>query len=295
MTIQENEERDEYIFSREFKDSARLHLQHWMWKFRLGWSIHPAIPVPQFFKEGELFRIADIGTGNGCYLTEVNHELNPLQRSHIHLHGFDISSNQFPHPAWRPSNLRLSVFDAFGPIPDKYIGAFDIVHVRAFTCVVKGNDPGSLITNAWKMLKPGGHFQWDEMDSATFAATSPNEETSNHYTKLLLEKFQAGCKGVGLQFGWVSQLAEHFQKNGFAVRDSIRLPISDELRKASTDNFLMGLEDMGKVLTERDERILESKRQFNENFMQALQETGKGVSLHMEMVIVVGRKDPSEQ
>ena len=70
----------EYMFSRSFRDSARqaasyhpscvcvtelpkpcwrLHLQHWIWKERLGYLLHPSIPT-----SSPNCRVADIGTGN---------------------------------------------------------------------------------------------------------------------------------------------------------------------------------------------------------------------------------------
>lgn len=36
----------------------RLHFQHWMWLYRLGYLLHPSIP------ESSDMRVMDIGTGN---------------------------------------------------------------------------------------------------------------------------------------------------------------------------------------------------------------------------------------
>lgn len=70
----------EYMFSRSFRDSARqailtisttasstdqgslrkrLHLQHWIWKERLGYLLHPSVP-----RSALSCKVADVGTGN---------------------------------------------------------------------------------------------------------------------------------------------------------------------------------------------------------------------------------------
>jgi SAM-dependent methyltransferase len=57
--------------------------------------------------------------------------------------------------------MTLDVMDSFTTdLPDSLVGKFDVVHVRAFTAVVKNNDPAPVIANAIKMLKPGGYLQW---------------------------------------------------------------------------------------------------------------------------------------
>ncbi|KAJ8070148.1 hypothetical protein OCU04_000540 [Sclerotinia nivalis] len=42
----------------------RLHVQHLLWNMRLGWLIHPFIPLPVAPKKEDMFCIADIGIGN---------------------------------------------------------------------------------------------------------------------------------------------------------------------------------------------------------------------------------------
>ncbi|TGO85923.1 hypothetical protein BPOR_0351g00060 [Botrytis porri] len=73
--------------------------------------------------------------------------------------------------------MKLEILDAFGTLPEYLKEEFDIIHIRAFTIVMKGGHPGVLLDNLIAMLKPGGYLQWDEMDSASFSAHSPNELT----------------------------------------------------------------------------------------------------------------------
>ncbi|KAM0128504.1 hypothetical protein ACHAO1_008969 [Botrytis cinerea] len=96
--------------------------------------------------------------------------------------------------------MNLEILDAFGPLPEHLKGKFDIVHIRAFTIVVKGGHPGILLENLIAMLKPGGYLQWDEMDSASFSAHSPNESTPKVNMELVIDIFQEMCKKSDLAF-----------------------------------------------------------------------------------------------
>lgn len=48
--------------------------------------------------------------------------------------------------------MKLEILDAFGTLPEHLKGKFDVVHIRAFTIVVKGGHPGSLLDNLIAML-----------------------------------------------------------------------------------------------------------------------------------------------
>jgi hypothetical protein len=54
----------------------------------------------------------------------------------------------------------------------------------------------------------------------------------------------------------------------------------------STDNFLMGLDDLGYVVPEE---ILGPREEYREAFNKAVREARRGVSISMDMVVVVGR------
>lgn len=68
------------------------------------------------------------------------------------LQGFDISALQFPASQYLPNNVSLGILDAFGDVPEELNAKFDVVHIRAFAAIVKGDDPGPLIKNLLKML-----------------------------------------------------------------------------------------------------------------------------------------------
>ena len=91
---------DDYTLGRDYRASARLHVQHHLWSETFGYMMNPVIPTT---KQG--LAIADIGTGTGIWLLEVDRRLsNPSSR----LCGLDISGDQFPRPEWLPPNATLS-------------------------------------------------------------------------------------------------------------------------------------------------------------------------------------------
>jgi hypothetical protein len=43
------------------KSSRRLHLQHWIWNYQLGYALHPGIDT----SSSSPLRVADVAAGNG--------------------------------------------------------------------------------------------------------------------------------------------------------------------------------------------------------------------------------------
>jgi hypothetical protein len=70
----------------------------------------------------------------------------------IQLDGYDISSSQYPSEAVLADNMSLNVLDAFGDVPPHLAGKYDVVHLRFWCCVVKGDDPSLLIRHAMNLL-----------------------------------------------------------------------------------------------------------------------------------------------
>lgn len=101
---------------------------------------------------------------NDCWLIEVAHGLPGSLRPHVHLFGPDISTTYFPARGRLSETVTMEALSGLSDIPAELVGVFDVVHVRAFTAVIKNNNPTPLAANAIKMLKPGGYLQWDELD-----------------------------------------------------------------------------------------------------------------------------------
>lgn len=52
---------DDLYYIRLTRSSHRLHLQHWVWKYQLGYDLHPQIDV----SKKTALKIADVAAGNG--------------------------------------------------------------------------------------------------------------------------------------------------------------------------------------------------------------------------------------
>ncbi|MCJ1313574.1 hypothetical protein MMC25_007253 [Agyrium rufum] len=249
----------------------------------MGYLLHPTIPTtaPDWV-------LADIGAGNACWTLDVAREVPPSWK----LHGFDISSSQYPATQYVPKNVSLGILDAFDEIPADLVAKFDVVHIRAFAAVVKGGDPGPLAKNLVKMLKPGGYLQWDEFDTTTFAAHVPSDEVSKSSTDAIIQVWHGFAKKLDIQLGWLHILAESFPRFSLTLLDYVRLEPTDFLRKAATDNWMMALEEVGFIIVARggEAGAQISSADYTLLLDQAMYETQRGVSIWIDMQVVLGRK-----
>jgi hypothetical protein len=113
-----------------------------------------------------------------AWILSLDAKLKSTNVNNVSLVGFDLFPVHFPAAANLPDNIKLGVLDAFSEVPEEHIGQYDVVHVRVFTGVVKGNDPTPLVRNAFKMLKPGGYLQWDEFDGSSWKGVAPGDDSS---------------------------------------------------------------------------------------------------------------------
>lgn len=81
--------------------------------------MHPVIPTN---KAG--IRIADMATGTGIWLLDLAKKLP----ADAELHGFDISSAQFPDMV--PENLKFHEQSITEPYPAEFTSFFDVIAVR---------------------------------------------------------------------------------------------------------------------------------------------------------------------
>ena len=143
---------DDDMRRRDYRGSIRLEAQHHQWTEAVGCMLNPAIPTAAPDPA-----IADIGTGTGVWLLDLDRRLpTPSSR----LCGLDIASDQFPRPERLLQNARFLECDAFDPAgpPAHLAGSFDMVHIRLFVAVIKNNDPTPLLTFCHQLLKPGGYL-----------------------------------------------------------------------------------------------------------------------------------------
>ena len=156
--------------------------------------------------------------------------------------------------------------------------------------VVKGGNPHPLIENIVRLLKPGGWIQWDEADCASFCAHAPSREISCTKATALIDRWQTFAAKSDLRFEWLSDLPGLLQIHGFKVVDEFRKPISDDLRKPSTDSFVMALEEIGRRASERDPGMLGTAEEWEHLFHGLVEDVGCCVTISMDMVVALGRK-----
>lgn len=79
-----------------------------------------------------------------------------LPNKSVYLHGFDISSTQYPplHEIQRPGQnpIPLSVHNALAPFPAEHRGRYDLVHIRLLTAGLKQVDYIRVLANARDLL-----------------------------------------------------------------------------------------------------------------------------------------------
>lgn len=89
-----------------------------------------------------------MATGTAIWLLDLAKELP----ADCELHGFDISTDQYPDVEHCPKNLFLHQQDIINPFPAKYTGFFDIIAVRLVTLGLRGNDWDNAVKNISMLL-----------------------------------------------------------------------------------------------------------------------------------------------
>lgn len=137
---------DHYAPWRTSIDAMRLSYQHFVWREHLGYNLHPSVKFPA---SGPI-HIADIATGHGLWALQVAETLDPHD---THFEASDISLDLCPGEGVLPSNIKLRQWDFFSPVPDEWLGKFDLVHVRLIVAAFReGKDPKAVLEKLVSML-----------------------------------------------------------------------------------------------------------------------------------------------
>ncbi|KAK1143257.1 hypothetical protein N8T08_006957 [Aspergillus melleus] len=264
---------DQYLLSRDYIDCSRLNLQHSLWTQMFGYLLHPDIDTTN-----RDLKIADVGTGTGAWLTD----LAPHLPSTCQLDGYDLDIAQAPPTEWLPPNMRLRTWDAFSPVPDDLVGQYDIVHIKLFVFVVKG-DPTALLRNLLTLLKPGGYLQWAEVDVPGMKLTKTNPSVSNESMQQLFN--MTASQDPRLIPAWPDQLPEIFAKEGLLDVKAHRVQALPHLEYAMHHCNLM-IYDM---IAQRAANGAKAK-EIMELVPKAAAESRKGAMFAFPRITVVGRK-----
>ena len=217
------------------------------------------------------------------------------------LEGFDISAKDYPLKENIPDNVGLEVLDAFADTPQHLVARYDIVHIRAFAAVVKHGDPGPLLRNLIKMLKPGGYLQWDEFDPGNFRSFSPSPSIEKTYSDSMISLWQRLARKLDILLSWMSPgvMAAIFEKHHLSVVNDVAHDRSSHpnqmkllLRKVCTENCAMAVEDTCRVLIGRGGpgASVATVQEFRDILHKTAEEMQQGVKLWWDFQVVVGRK-----
>jgi SAM-dependent methyltransferase len=218
------------------------------------------------------------------------------EQRRVSLLGFDVQNNHYPASANLPSNITVGLLDAFDEdLPAEHVGAYDVVHIRAFASVVKNDDPGPLLRNAYKMLKPGGFLQWDDMDGSTLKAVAPGDDLHSSTVStaaagdLVAVSLQSQAAGLNLKYSWLQRLGSLFEEQGFELVEQKRMDVKKELRNVMSVSFIMIHAHIARIAV-RNGCLLGTDKNWEEVWTKAGEDFANGVSLTMDMVYAVGRK-----
>ncbi|KAI3316623.1 hypothetical protein HD806DRAFT_517142 [Xylariaceae sp. AK1471] len=276
--------------ARNFRSSARLHLQHLLWQNTIGFLLEPRIQ--NSIADVKQLKVADLACGNGVWLTDLDHQLSNKKVS-SQLDGYDINDVNFPPPAFLPNMVKLNKLDVLSrPLPEELIGAYDIVHIRAFSSIIFNCNTTPLLSTALAMLKPGGWLQWDEM-GADFVIEPPSPDISKTACETIDRILKAGGETHGMKREFLRELDRHVSENGF---QEVHLQ-EDKNRKQDykgwTEDFLMVWEDLASFFPSKADKpeAPVTKEFWVDLFAKAVKETEQGVALfYRNMFTVVGRK-----
>lgn len=281
--------------ARNFRTSARLHLQHFLFQNTIGYLLEPTVEksLMSACSPQQPLKVADLACGNGVWLTELHSRLAKNNVS-VQLDGFDINPVNFPDAAYLPDSVHLKRLDILAdPLPTELIGVYDIVHIRAFVSVITDGNLKPILSVASKLLKPGGFLQWEESRGDKWIVECPSPQVSRAACDSIIQVLEGGARARGISNDWVDELDVHFSQFGF--RDA-RLR-SHEKRKQDykgwTEDYLMVWEDCAvffPLKSQAPDAPL-TREGWIDMFANSVKETEQGVVVHKgRIVTVVGQK-----
>ncbi|GAA85128.1 hypothetical protein AKAW_03242 [Aspergillus luchuensis IFO 4308] len=287
MTVTSHiENYNQYTFwtspDRNFRSSARLHLQHFLYQNTTGYLLEPAIEKAVTTAQQPL-KIADLGCGNAIWLTQLHTELSKKNIT-AQLDGFDINPIHFPAPAYLPP----SDLAATARHPRQSPSCPPSRHLRCGTDLLIPT-----LSAASSLLKPGGYLQWQENRGDIFLVEAPNSKIPTAACESVMQVLKGGLKAKGISYAWIDELDKPLTEFGF---QNVRLLTHDKRKidyKAWTDAYLMVLEDLTPLFPTKADapNAPLSREAWIEMFSAAVKETEKGVVFHQNRIITaVGQK-----
>lgn len=177
--------------------------------------------------------IADVAIGIIIWLTNIARTLS----QDAQFDGFDINLSQCPLVPWLSVNIRWRVMDMFEDVSVDFVKKYDIVHVRLVLLMISNNDFRSIIRNLFKMLKPNGFIQWEELH--TFNSYILKVDLSIETSAM-----QSMQQFLAAQDPWVANFATILNENGYVDAQTYHYRDSLSEAKAFFDMHLTKDEEL---------------------------------------------------
>ncbi|KIX00322.1 uncharacterized protein Z518_10461 [Rhinocladiella mackenziei CBS 650.93] len=270
---------DNYLFSRDSLATGRLTAQHFLILRRSGWHLHPDIAVKVHGRKK--LTIADVACGNGIWALDMARDY-----PQAHFTGIDISPQQFPPKFTWPRNVTMETYDIFQPMPDRYIGRFDIVHVRFIMGAVYSQNKNWVLQNILKLLKPGGFIQWTDATVPLLHVLSDPLQPLGQFRQP--PAIEAPLASIFSPTEWLRRLADEFQQHGLINTRAIDLPPVPWLSKQETDNAIWALTDIHEGLKVRLGKEVAAR--FGAAVQETLEEIRHGRVYFATYYMAIGQK-----
>ncbi|RAH81718.1 hypothetical protein BO86DRAFT_389249 [Aspergillus japonicus CBS 114.51] len=267
---------DSYLLSRDHVDCDRLNLQHSLWTQMFGYLLHPLIDT-----SNPHLKVADLGTGTACWLTDLSAQLPPTAQ----LDGFDLELTQAPPRAFLPSNVRLHEWDIFSEVPEHLVGQYDVVHVRLLVFVVGGSRRSSSAGFS-RSSEPGGWLQWGEPDVPSMRLVKADPSLAENGLRELFELTAAQDPRLIPQ--WPDQLGAYFAREGLTAVETHRVQAA-----ATAPHLEFAMHQCNLLMYEMiAARAADGSRaqQIRALIPRAVGESKRGAVYAMHRVVVVGQK-----
>jgi len=192
------EQNDPYMLPRDDSEHYRLTVQH---SYLLKHVYDDKYIYDESVVLGENSQILDAGTGTGAWALGLAKEVPES----VQIYGTDISTNNFPTST--PPNVHLTVASTMS-LPEEWTGRFDLLHQRYLLAAFLREQWPTVLSEMYRVLKPGGTVQVVELDLLSPKSKGP-----------AMEEVYKICKGCydknGLVFEIASILGPLLEKAGF--------------------------------------------------------------------------------
>ncbi|KAJ5653364.1 hypothetical protein N7490_000367 [Penicillium lividum] len=279
--------------ARNFRTSARLHLQHFLFQNTIGYLLEPTVEK-SLLASSQPLRIADLACGNGIWLTELHSHFAKNNISAM-LDGYDINPVNFPDAAYLPKSVSVKQLDILAKtLPAELIGIYDVVHIRAFVSVITDGDLAPILSVASKLLKPSGFLQWEETRGDKWVVESPSPQVSKLACESIVKVFESGQKAQGINYEWVDVLDTRLGQFGFQDARIIYQEKRKQDYKGWTEDYLMVWEECAAFFPPKSQapNATLTREVWADMFANSVKETEHGVAVHQGRVVTVVAQRP---